>query len=532
MLIRTALVISLFAVVSGAAGCEMSSNYGGSPAPSPSASPMTASTPLSSPSPASLSEMPVTLPLLDAFFFNDERFATDLKSAMQLTDDQVGQLRRIAREETVKLHTGRQADASDDQEYQGSTKVAAESAKQRITEVVGEDKERRLTMFVLNRWREGSIADASGVPPLAPPSTTPLTTASATPLTSASPGTTPAAALPGATPLASPGVTPPRASSSPIPSTRTASATAAAAPYLAPSDTRIVVNAPAYRLDVFENGQLVKSYKIGIGYPEFPLPTGMRRAQSIIFNPTWTPPDEPWVESSNKVKVGEKVEAGSKLNPLGVIKIPIGLPSLIHGGKAPVKLGGFASHGCVGLTDAQVQDLAKVMARLSGGELTDAEIAQHQKNRTETKNVKLNAPVPVDLRYETIVVEDGRLHFYRDVYERGTNNEETLRQVLESYGVSINQLTANERAEIDKAIKLMSRDPAGKPVVNPSPAEANNKKQTNIENKQVTRTVKGTKDVVVEVAALAGKGYPAPVELHTGVPKAAPKPTTQRKKKR
>ncbi|MGH9769268.1 MAG: L,D-transpeptidase, partial [Blastocatellia bacterium] len=106
-------------------------------------------------------------------------------------------------------------------------------------------------------------------------------------------------------------------------------------PNAVPNDTRIVINAPAYRLDLFENGKLIKSYQIGIGYPEFPLPTGMRTANAIIFNPTWTPPDEPWVESPrSKVKVGQKVPAGSKLNPLGPVKIPIGLPSLIHGGKS------------------------------------------------------------------------------------------------------------------------------------------------------------------------------------------------------
>src|SRR5215471_11607493 len=40
-----------------------------------------------------------------------------------------------------------------------------------------------------------------------------------------------------------------------------------------PTDSRIVVNIPAYRMDVFDSGRLIKSYKIGIGYPEFPLPT-------------------------------------------------------------------------------------------------------------------------------------------------------------------------------------------------------------------------------------------------------------------
>ena len=54
-------------------------------------------------------------------------------------------------------------------------------------------------------------------------------------------------------------------------------------PNAVPKDTRVVVNIPAYRMDVFQDGSLVKSYKIGIGYPAFPLPTGLRKAQTIIF---------------------------------------------------------------------------------------------------------------------------------------------------------------------------------------------------------------------------------------------------------
>src|SRR5215213_9772193 len=43
-------------------------------------------------------------------------------------------------------------------------------------------------------------------------------------------------------------------------------------PNAVPTDTRVVVNIPAFRMDLFQNGTLVKSYKVGIGYPEFPLP--------------------------------------------------------------------------------------------------------------------------------------------------------------------------------------------------------------------------------------------------------------------
>jgi lipoprotein-anchoring transpeptidase ErfK/SrfK len=188
-----------------------------------------------------------------------------------------------------------------------------------------------------------------------------------------------------------------------------------AKPNSIPTDTRIIVNAPAYRMDMFQDGKLVKSYKVGIGYPEFPLPTGVRTAKTIIFNPTWTPPDEPWVKG--EFAPGKKVEAGSKKNPLGPIKIPIGLPSLIHGGKDPSRLGTFASHGCVGLTSALVQDFASELAKLSGSELTLQDIKGYERKKTETKEVNLSQPVPVELRYETIVAEDGKLHIFRDVYE-------------------------------------------------------------------------------------------------------------------
>lgn len=290
---------------------------------------------------------------------------------------------------------------------------------------------------------------------------------------------------------------------------------------LAPSDTRVVVNTPAYRMDVFKDGKLIKSYKIGIGYPEFPLPTGMRRATTIIFNPAWTPPDEPWVEASGKHKVGEKVEAGGKSNPLGVIKIPIGLPSLIHGGKSPSMLGQFASHGCVGLTDKQIKDFAKSLADLGGVELTDQEIAQKLKTPSKTEDLKLRAPTSVELRYETIVAEDGKLHIYRDVYERGSNTEENLRRALMAYGVTIDQLSQDERAQVQHALEEMSRGPGGKPGGDSGAEQEDQQKQRNIERGKVTRTIKGRKVAVIKIAALAGKGYPAPVEMDTGGGKGA-----------
>jgi lipoprotein-anchoring transpeptidase ErfK/SrfK len=398
--------------------------------------------------------------------FADESFAADLKSKLQLTDEQIDKLKTVSRQAVSNLRE----DESDTQV--GSTRASIERADKQIREMLGEEKANKLFELVSQRWGGEDVGNSAD-----------------------------------------------NAQGN------------GSKPNSVPTDSRVVVNAPAYRMDVFQEGKLVKTYKIGIGYPEFPLPTGTRKAKEIIFNPTWTPPDEPWVESSGKVKVGEKVAAGDKLNPLGPIKIPIGSPSLIHGGKSPARLGTFASHGCVGLTNQQVQDFALDIANISGTTLTKEDVKGYEKTKTETKNVNLGKTISVELRYETIVVEDGKLKIFRDVYEKGTNTEESLRRVLDSYGVSFDSLSQPERDKILAGLKQMAMDAQGSPVdVNGSQNQNGNvnknvdtdkniadskSKNTNSasENGSVTRTIKGKKEVVFELAQLKGKGYPAPVGM-------------------
>lgn len=283
-------------------------------------------------------------------------------------------------------------------------------------------------------------------------------------------------------------------------------------PNAVPSDTRVVVNIPAFRMDLFQNGSLVKSYKVGIGYPEFPLPLGLRRAQQIIFNPTWTPPDSPWVAKMKNVTPGEAVQPGDKDNPLGPIKIPIGLPSLIHGGKAPAKLGKFASHGCVGLTNAQIKDFAALLAQASNTKEVSDKIDSYLQDKEQTKTVKLSQTVPVELRYETIVLENGKLHIYKDVYAQDTNTEENLRRVLEAHGARFEDLSEQQRAEITNALNAMSINPtaSASPVPGASP-----------EKKAAARKkpAKPQNEIVIDLSslsALAQKGYPAPVNFDTG----------------
>ena len=460
---RSTIVLLVLTLAVSFSGCTTTPSNNNSNVATTSTSPSPSSSPSTS---AQESISHLTLPVLDALLSN-ESFASELKSKVQLTDDQISSLKRVSSTEVARL---RETNAEDST---GDAADARERATREIIATLGEDKARQLASLASDFWASAGEEGAGSV------------------------GREAAGAMP-------------------------------SEPNSVPTDTRIVVNIPAFRMDLFENGNLVKSYKVGIGYPEFPLPQGLRKAQTIIVNPTWTPPDEPWVAKMGRTP-GEKIEAGSPDNPLGPIKIPIGGPSLIHGGKSPAKLGTFASHGCVGLTTAQVKDFAKLLARVTGTEIADATMEKYLRDRTNTKSVKLKETVPVELRYETIVVEDGKLHIYKDVYAQNSNTEENLRRVLQTHGVQFDSLSEDEKNQLLYALNAMSAKPKAMPAPSVT-ANANDNANANktASKKPKREDKKPKKEFVLELSALAGRGYPAPVNFDTGTGKPAQTVATAR----
>jgi hypothetical protein len=93
---------------------------------------------------------------------------------------------------------------------------------------------------------------------------------------------------------------------------------------------------------------------------------------------------------------------------------------------------------------------------------------------------------------------------------------------LKSYGVSFDQLDASTRAQALKALGTMSRDASGKPVVE-SDSSVRSKNQKDDTSGKVTRNIKGSKETIIEIAGLEGKGYPAAADLDTGSPPVARK---------
>ncbi|MDQ2920380.1 MAG: hypothetical protein M3R52_02005, partial [Acidobacteriota bacterium] len=100
-------------------GSNTTSNSSGSPLPSVSPSGVV----------SKATAIPVTLPVLDALF-SDDAFKSTLKSKVELTDDQIAQLQKLAADEVARL---RQLNA----EEQGANESPqAEESRQRASEAI------------------------------------------------------------------------------------------------------------------------------------------------------------------------------------------------------------------------------------------------------------------------------------------------------------------------------------------------------------------------------------------------------------
>lgn len=206
-------------------------------------------------------------------------------------------------------------------------------------------------------------------------------------------------------------------------------------------DIRITINIPAFQTTLWQSGKEVRIYEIGIGRKEFPLPSGLRYARQIIFNPDWIPPDSEWVYEHD-VEPGERVEADDPRNPLGKIKIPIGGGGiLIHQAFKASDIGHLVSHGCVRVRLDELYELIDriIAARSLPGSREHIERSKKSKDRFF---IKLDAPLVVDISYDTQVVEGGVLHLYPDVYGKKTNTIENLRAELKEARVEDSQLDA------------------------------------------------------------------------------------------
>ena len=114
---------------------------------------------------------------------------------------------------------------------------------------------------------------------------------------------------------------------------------------------------------------------------------------------------------------GEVIPASDPRNPLGKMKIPLGgsLPDSSGAGMADV--GNLVSHGCVRMPRPDLYDLADKIIAARNAPVSPKRIAA-AKRTLKMLVVRLDEPVPVDINYDTLVVEDGVPHIYPDVRPR------------------------------------------------------------------------------------------------------------------
>jgi lipoprotein-anchoring transpeptidase ErfK/SrfK len=112
---------------------------------------------------------------------------------------------------------------------------------------------------------------------------------------------------------------------------------------------RIVVSIPDRKLALVQDGRVVKVYDTAVGRPVSPTPAGSFQIVARIPNPTWYGP-------------GKVVQAG-KGNPLGSRWLGLSRKGYgIHGTNRPRSIGHPASHGCVRMRNADVEELFEQVA--------------------------------------------------------------------------------------------------------------------------------------------------------------------------
>lgn len=121
------------------------------------------------------------------------------------------------------------------------------------------------------------------------------------------------------------------------------------------TERRIVVSIPDRALAVVENGRVVLKFRVSVGAPESPSPTGEFRVINRVTDPVY-------------YHSGDVIPAGPD-NPVGPRWIGLNIKGYgIHGTNEPRLIGRDVSHGCIRLRNRDVKEL---FARVRVGDVVE-----------------------------------------------------------------------------------------------------------------------------------------------------------------
>lgn len=168
-------------------------------------------------------------------------------------------------------------------------------------------------------------------------------------------------------------------------------------------EREIVINVPAFRLTLFEDGEPLRSYPVGVGVNLKPSRLGATKIINEVHNPTYYPPDW-WKRGLTPIPPGPE-------NPVGTRWLGLGFSGYgIHGTNSPESIGKAVSSGCIRMHNEDVEELARLVG----------------------------VGTPVRLVYDTIEVWSDAgtgshlIQIHPDIYRMGTNRLELARRHLEA----------------------------------------------------------------------------------------------------
>jgi lipoprotein-anchoring transpeptidase ErfK/SrfK len=115
----------------------------------------------------------------------------------------------------------------------------------------------------------------------------------------------------------------------------------------------LVVNRGAFKLTLYKDLKLAKTYGIAVGQVGLETPAGLYHIQNKAINPAWHVPNSAWAGSL----AGTVVPGGTPQNPLKARWLGIFDGAGIHGTDASSSIGSAASHGCIRMLIPDVIEL-------------------------------------------------------------------------------------------------------------------------------------------------------------------------------
>ena len=107
--------------------------------------------------------------------------------------------------------------------------------------------------------------------------------------------------------------------------------------------TVITIDQSAFKLRLFKNLKVVRTYGVAVGQSAYPTPNGRFAIQSKQIDPVWSVPNSPWAGEL----AGSTVGGGSAANPLKARWMGVSGSVGIHGTGQDYSIGTRASHGCI-----------------------------------------------------------------------------------------------------------------------------------------------------------------------------------------